>query len=111
MKNIEEKILIYEKKSLELIELLEKENYIQIDDKLDDRKLLLDTIDETDKGEFIEIYYLKKINTLDDKIKELFNSKIDKLKQELIKYNYKKQGNIVYSKTFRNKIDIFDKKV
>lgn len=111
MINIEEKILIYEKKSLELINLLENEDFTQINEKLDERSLLLESVDSTYKSKFLDVYYLKKINILDDKIKELFNDKIDKLKHELIKYNSKKQGNIGYSKNFRKKIDIFDKKV
>ena len=102
---------MYEKKSLELIELLENEEYLKIDEKLDERMLLLESIDESEKDKFIEIYNDKKLSEVDEKIKRLFNDRLDRLKQELIKYNCKKQGNIGYSRVSRNKIDIFDKKV
>ncbi len=102
---------MYEKKSLELIELLENEEYLKIDEKLDERMLLLESIDESEKDKFIEIYNDKKLSEVDEKIKKLFNDRLDRLKQELIKYNCKKQGNIGYSRVSRNKIDIFDKKV
>ncbi|WP_024621274.1 hypothetical protein [Metaclostridioides mangenotii] len=73
--------------------------------------LLLESIDESEKDKFIEIYNDKKLSEVDEKIKRLFNDRLDRLKQELIKYNCKKQGNIGYSRVSRNKIDIFDKKV
>ncbi|WP_304340572.1 hypothetical protein [Metaclostridioides mangenotii] len=111
MNSIEDKSVMYEKKSLELIELLENEEYLKIDEKLDERMLLLESIDESEKDKFIEIYNDKKLSEVDEKIKKLFNDRLDRLKQELIKYNCKKQGNIGYSRVSRNKIDIFDKKV
>ncbi len=111
MNSIEDKSVMYEKKSLELIELLENEEYLKIDEKLDERMLLLESIDESEKDKFIEIYNDKKLSEVDENIKRLFNEILDRLKQELIKYNCKKQGNIGYSRVSRNKIDIFDKKV
>lgn len=108
---LEDKLNLYKEISLQIIGLIEEEEYQYISNKLDDRQKIIDSIDEKDKENFISIYNNIKLIYIDNEIQKSLQKSLLEVKKELHEYKLTKQVNTMYSKLNREKINIFNKKV
>ncbi|MCC0783688.1 flagellar protein FliT [Clostridioides sp. ES-S-0108-01] len=106
-----EKLVLYREISLQIINLIDKEEYQYISNKLNDRQKIINSIDENDKESFISIYVDMKLIDIDNKIQNALQKNLLEVKKELHKYKLTKQVNTIYSKLNREKVNIFSKKV
>ena len=104
-----EKIDLYKKTSLELLELLKNEELDSIDEKLEQREVILKDIG--DINEFRRLASENGVIVLEKEISHLFNTKVNEAKQELIEYRKSKQANSTYKNLSKEKLNIFNKKV
>lgn len=99
--------------SLEIIDILEKENYDSLESKLDERQELINSINKLafTKQEINAVCEKLKIMELSQRINDLINNKKVKVK-ELIKQNVIKQNaNDKYNKNFYDSSHVFSRKV
>lgn len=108
---LEDKLDLYKEISLQIISLIDKEEYQYISDKLDDRQKIINSVDENDKESFLSIYSDMKLINIDSKIQNTLQKNLLEVKKELHEYKLTKQVNTMYSKLNREKVNIFSKKV
>lgn len=108
---LEDKLNLYKEISLQIIRLIEEEEYKYISDRLEDRQKIINTIDENDKENFMSIYSDMKLIYIDNKIQSTLQRNLLEVKKELHEYKLTKQVNTMYSKLNREKVNIFNKKV
>jgi hypothetical protein len=106
---MKDKTDLYKEVSLELLQLLKDEGLDNIDDKLEQRAVILEGIDNID--EFRKLASKDGIIEIDKKISDLFNIKLNGAKQEIIGYRKSKQANNNYANLSKEKLNIFNKKV
>ncbi|NMS89691.1 flagellar protein FliT [Clostridioides difficile] len=111
MEILEDKLNLYKEISLQIIKLIEEEEYQCISNRLDDRQKIINSIDENDKENFISIYNDMKLIYIDSKIQNTLQKNLLEVKKELHEYKLTKQVNTMYSKLNREKVNIFNKKV
>ncbi|AXU48566.1 TPA: flagellar protein FliT [Clostridioides difficile] len=109
--NLNEKLDLYRSISMDVIDMLNKDEYENIDNSLEKRQEILESIRLEDKEDFISIYKKEKLLDLDKEMKYLIIEKIEKVKRDLLEYGLTKQVNKAYSNVSREKINIFNKKV
>lgn len=108
---LEDKLNLYKEISLQIIRLIEEEEYKYISDRLDDRQKIINSIDENDKENFMSIYSNMRLIYIDNKIQSTLQKNLLEVKKELHEYKLTKQVNTMYSKLNREKVNIFNKKV
>jgi len=106
---MKDKIDLYKKVSLELLELLKNERLDNIDDKLEKRQIILKHINNIE--EFRQLAHENGVVELEIEISQLFNTKVNKAKQELVDYRRSKVANNTYANLSKEKLNIFNKKV
>lgn len=106
---MKDKIDLYKKASLELLELLNNDQLDKIDEKLQNREDILKDVDNAD--EFINIATENGVLELEKEILNLFNTKVNEAKQELIDYRKSKEANNAYANLSKEKLNIFNKTV
>lgn len=111
MDEIIKELSIYKEISIQILNSLDKEDYGDIDNMLEERQKILVSINEESKVDFMESYNKMNIIELDEDIERLLHEKIREVKKELHEYKLTKQVNTMYSNLNREKINIFNKKV
>lgn len=98
----------YKDISLKILYDLENKRLEKIDELLDERQKILESVIDTEgfKNNLIN----EDIIGLDKNIKILLNENIELTKQEIKEHNLSKRANVTYGIT-RNKLNIFNKKV
>lgn len=109
--NLNEKLDLYKAVSIDVINMLNRDEYDNITNRLEKRQEIIESVDSEDKEEFISIYEKRELVELDKKIKYLIIEKIEKVKRDLLEYSLTKQVNKAYSDLSREKTNIFNKKV
>ncbi|MCC0644157.1 MULTISPECIES: flagellar protein FliT [unclassified Clostridioides] len=111
MDKLEEKINLYKDISLQIIKLIEKEEYKNISNRLNDRHNIINSISEVDKNDFIQLYNDMELIAIDDRIRNSLQEQLSEVKKELHEYKLTKQVNTMYYSLNREKVNIFNKKV
>ncbi|MDB0440909.1 flagellar protein FliT [Clostridioides difficile] len=111
MDKLEEKINLYKDISLQIITLIEKEEYKNISNRLNERQDIINSVSEVDKNDFIQLYNDKELIEIDDKIRNSLQEQLSEVKKELHEYKLTKQVNTMYYSLNREKVNIFNKKV
>ncbi|MCC0627626.1 MULTISPECIES: flagellar protein FliT [unclassified Clostridioides] len=111
MDKLEEKINLYKDISLKIINLIEKEEYKNISNRLNERQNIINSISEFDRNEFIHLYNSMELIEIDDKIKDALQEQLSEVKKELHEYKLTKQVNTMYYSLNREKVNLFSKKV
>ncbi|MGO1043852.1 flagellar protein FliT [Clostridioides difficile] len=111
MNKLEEKLHLYKDISLQIIDLIKKEEYANISNSLNERQDIINSISESDKNDFIELYKSMKIIEIDNKIRNILQEELLEVKKELHEYKLTKQVNTMYYSLNREKANIFNKKV
>ncbi|CZR95486.1 MULTISPECIES: flagellar protein FliT [unclassified Clostridioides] len=111
MDKLEEKINLYKDISLKIINLIEKEEYKNISNRLNERQDIINSISEVDKNDFIQFYNSMELIEIDNKIRVTLQEQLLEVKKELHEYKFTKQANTMYSSLNREKVNIFNKKV
>ena len=106
---MKDKIDLYKDISLQLLELLKNDQLDNIDERLEQREIILKNINNHD--EFIKLATENGIVELEKQISNLFNTKVNEAKQELIDYRKSKEANNTYVNLSKEKLNIFNKKV
>lgn len=103
----------YRECSLSIIEVLEKEDYEELNIKLDKRQEILDTINELrfKKQEIAEIVEELKIVEISEKIAKLIEYKKNQIKTVIEGSVAKKNASNQYNKNNNSDLRIFSKKV
>ncbi|MCC0632903.1 flagellar protein FliT [Clostridioides sp. ZZV15-6388] len=111
MDKLEEKINLYKDISLQIIKLIEKEEYKNISNRLNERHNIINSISEVDKNDFIQLYNDMELIAIDDRIRNSLQEQLSEVKKELHEYKLTKQVNTMYYSLNREKVNIFNKKV
>lgn len=111
MDKLEEKINLYKDISLQIITLIEKEEYKNISNRLNERQDIINSVSEVDKNDFIQFYNDKELIEIDDRIRNSLQEQLSEVKKELHEYKLTKQVNTMYYNLNREKVNIFNKKV
>ncbi|UWD48928.1 flagellar protein FliT [Clostridioides difficile] len=111
MDKLEEKINLYKDISLQIITLIEKEEYKNISNRLNERQDIINSVSEVDKNDFIQLYNDKELIEIDDRIRNSLQEQLSEVKKELHEYKLTKQVNTMYYNLNREKVNIFNKKV
>ncbi|MCI9976945.1 flagellar protein FliT [Clostridioides difficile] len=111
MNELEEKISLYKIISEQILSMIANNRYKDINNKLDERQRIINSINEIDRDSFIEKYNELEILKIDNRIKEALDEQLVLVKKELYEYRLTKQVNTIYSNSNREKINIFNKKV
>ncbi|MCC0654153.1 MULTISPECIES: flagellar protein FliT [unclassified Clostridioides] len=111
MDKLEEKINLYKDISLQIITLIEKEEYKNISNRLNERQNIINSISEVDKNDFIQFYNDMELIEIDDRIRNSLQEQLSEVKKELHEYKLTKQVNTMYYSLNREKVNIFNKKV
>nr|UWI50437.1 flagellar protein FliT [Clostridioides difficile] len=111
MDKLEEKINLYKDISLQIITLIEKEEYKNISNGLNERQSIINSISEVDKNDFIQLYNDMELIEIDNRIRNSLQEQLSEVKKELHEYKLTKQVNTMYYNLNREKVNIFNKKV
>ncbi|MBY2476810.1 flagellar protein FliT [Clostridioides difficile] len=111
MDKLEEKINLYKDISLKIINLIEKEEYKNISNRLNERQDIINSISEVDKNDFIQFYNSMELIEIDTKIRDALQEQLSEVKKELHEYKLTKQVNTMYYNLNREKVNLFSKKV
>ncbi|KPI55043.1 flagellar protein FliT [Clostridioides difficile] len=111
MDKLEEKINLYKDISLKIINLIEKEEYKNISNRLNERQDIINSISEVDKNDFIQFYNSMELIEVDTKIRDALQEQLSEVKKELHEYKLTKQVNTMYYNLNREKVNLFSKKV
>ncbi|MCC0681672.1 flagellar protein FliT [Clostridioides sp. ES-S-0005-03] len=111
MDKLEEKIKLYKDISLQIITLIEKEEYENISNRLNERQNIINSISEVDKNDFIQFYNDMELIAIDNRIRNSLQEQLSEVKKELHEYKLTKQVNTMYYSLNREKVNIFNKKV
>lgn len=111
MDKLEEKINLYKDISLQIIALIEKDEYKNISNRLNERQDIINSVSEVDKNDFIQLYNDKELIEIDDRIRTSLQEQLSEVKKELHEYKLTKQVNTMYYNLNREKVNIFNKKV
>ncbi len=76
--NLNEKLDLYRSISMDVIDMLNKDEYENIDNSLEKRQEILESIRLEDKEDFISIYKKEKLLDLDKEMKYLIIEKMKK---------------------------------
>ncbi|MDN9636656.1 flagellar protein FliT [Clostridioides difficile] len=111
MDKLKEKLNLYKDISLQIINLIEKEEYIKISSKLGERQDIINSVSEIDRNDFIQLYNRMELIEIDNRIRDILQGQLLEVKKELHEYKLTKQVNTMYYNLNREKVNIFNKKV
>ncbi|WP_009900828.1 flagellar protein FliT [Clostridioides difficile] len=110
MDKLKEKLNLYKDISLQIINLIEKEEYIKISSKLGERQEIINSVSEIDRNDFIQLYNRMELIEIDSRIRDILQGQLLEVKKELHEYKLTKQVNTMYYNLNREKVNIFNKK-
>lgn len=106
---MKDKVDMYMKISLDIIEAFKVEDYDRVDILLNKRQDIING--EEDKVKFKTFLVEKGVLEIDKEISILFDESIIKIKKEIRKYKVTKIANNSYTNSNRKNLQIFHKKV
>jgi len=99
--------------SLNIIDIVEKEAYEELEGKIEERQRIIDSINELNYSDEDTSQFFQDIEliTLSEKINNIINNKKAMLKAQIEENAAKKNASNNYNKSFNNNFHVFSKKV
>jgi hypothetical protein len=102
---------LYKNLSMELLDLLKRDEFDEIDKILDKRNSVIEELDKKQRTKFKKLYIESNTHDIDKEIKNIFEKKIVNIKYEIKTQKKVRQANYSYIKIKQENLNIFNKKV
>lgn len=113
MKELMQKLVQFKQVTIELISALENDEFIKLDDLLNSRQIVIDSIEKIKytTAEFTNICNEFDILYQHQELVKLMQEKKDSTKEEISKIQITRNANNNYNKSFYNSVEMFNKKI
>lgn len=101
----------YKEISKEILEMLSKENYENLESKLEERQVIINKVKLNNRDEFKNKYVKEDILNIDNEIKLKIEKMLESVKEEIKEHKRKQKASSMYIKNTKNNINLFYKKV